>query len=117
MYETNPLTGMLQKIGKTASRIMPIFAPPKETNINPAYNRGTPPRRRHFKRVGPRRLIMPSNVYTKKELATQKERVANYHEGLNTLKQRQLLNQAKKIDRHLAIIGRQEFKANKPVFE
>lgn len=116
MYETNPLTGLFGKVKKSAARIIPVFARPN-TNQNPQFNRGTSPRLRHFKKSGGKRLVMPANVYSQKELATQQKAVADYHASLDKRKQRELLNLARKVDRHIIIQGRREFKANKPVFE
>ena len=102
-------------INGVKEQFIPKFAK-SATNINP-HHRISLPRLRHFKKKGPIRLKLPDNLYSQKNLADQKACVANYHERQrDNHKQRQLKNQADKINRSFMIQQRREFKASKPEF-
>lgn len=113
MFGTDQFTGLFGKLNKKLTTIS--FAP-VSTSVNPHKRNGTMPRLRHFKRVGPRRILMPPAVYSQKELRQQQMAVAAYHlrqkDQKNFNKQ---YNRIKKQQRHEMIIARREHKANKPV--
>lgn len=113
MFVTDPITGFFGKV----KQIIPTYLTPK-TNVNPNYRNGTMPRLRFDKRKGPRRLRLPKNMYSQKEMAEQKTAVSNFHQRQRFQKQQQTIaNETKKLNRHLTIVGRKEHKTNKPVFE
>jgi hypothetical protein len=113
MFGTDPITGFFGKV----KQIIPTYLQPK-TNVNPNYRNGTMPRLRYDKRKGPRKLRLPANLYSQKEVATQQTAVSNYHQRQRFQKeQRQLANETKKLNRHIAIQERKDFKTNQPVIE
>lgn len=114
MFGTDEFTGLFGKIKKKL--VIPSFAP-TPTNVNPHKRTGTMPRLRHFKRVGPRRILMPPAVYSQKELGKQQLAVATYHNRQRDQKNlNKQYNRLKKQQRHEIITARREHKANKPVF-
>lgn len=112
MFGTDPLTGLFGKV----KQIIPVFAKSK-TNINPNHRTGTLPRLRYDKKKSSR-LRLPKNMYSKKEFSDQQTAVENFHQRQRFQKQqRTLANETKKLNRHIAIQERKNFKANKPVIE
>lgn len=94
-------------------QFIPTFFRSK-TNINP-HHRISHPRLRHFKKGTGRKLRLPANLYTQKEAGDQKTAVSNYHASLDQRKQRKIKNRLDKVTRNIAIQGRVEHKANKPI--